>query len=121
MDVGEMRDARRHMSTLCDAVARGDHQVEAAEVEEPERRRHQGEQRPVPVGDARYPLERRGVDWAGLHVLPDAPWNVEEGEDLRTGKEPDQLREHQLSATAPGEPVMDESDAHHGGVRAASV
>ena len=36
------------------------------------------------------------------------------------GEEPDQLREHQLSATAPGEPVMNESDAHREGVTSRS-
>ena len=91
--VGQVRDARRDMSALRDAVTGGDDQVEPAEVEEAERGGHQREQRPVAVGDPRHPLQRRGVDRPRLHVRTHAPRHVEQGEDLRVGEEADQLRE----------------------------
>ncbi len=110
--VAEVEGARRLLRVLGDAVGGRDHEVEPREVPGLGRDEEEGEQLPVVRARRDELLEERRPDFRGLDLGGLRAGKVEEREDGRARKHPDQLQQHLLAAARARQPVVDEGDLH---------
>ena len=112
--VAEVERAGRRADPLGDAVAEGEHEVVAGEVEAAYRRREQREIAAVLRDRGGQPLDERGHDTAPLDHRRDAPGDVEQREDRRVREELAEDLETPLAAAHARQPVVDERHARGG-------
>jgi hypothetical protein len=93
-------------------VTRADHQIEAVQVEELDRRRKERQELAVEPRGSREPLYERGPDPPPLDRLGHLAAGMDEAEKRGVRVEIANRLQHLLSTPHTGEPVVNQRDTH---------